>query len=217
MSSIFYSSGRLTELATLLSKDHCSRNYLVKTIMNLRPAKLVGMFISGKKWVLFIIGCWSEQALRSVGNLEVGIFHLVFIHSESTHGRYAAELWLTENEGATYNRSLPVTGYYASGFNHPPGGIANNKIYKVYYNFMHSKIREKNNRFLSILSLRNMVLLPIGLQFAMYQHPRARLINLKMIVFFLSLNVLEVDLKEPSGCRRVNYPGSQLSFGGFRR
>lgn len=76
--------------------------------------------------------------------------------------------------------------------------------------------KRKNNRFLSILSLRNMVLFPVGLQFAMYQHPRARLINLKMIVFFLFLNVLEVDLKEPSGCRRVNYPGSQLSFGGFR-
>lgn len=136
MSSIFYSSGRLTELASPLSKDHCSRNYLV------RPAKPVGMFISGKMGVVHHrLLVWAS--IRSVGNLEVGIFHLVFIHSESTHGRYVAELWLTENEGANYNRSLPVTGYYASGFNHPPGGIANNKIYKVYYNFMHSKIREK--------------------------------------------------------------------------
>jgi hypothetical protein len=82
---------------------------------------------------------------------------------------------------------------------------------------MHLKMREKNNRFLSVLSLRNMVMFPLGLQFDIYQHPRTRLINLKMMVFFLFLNILEMDLKEPSGCRRVNYPGSQLSFGNFRQ
>ena len=61
-----------------------------------------------------------------------------------------------------------------------------------------------------------MVSFPIGLQFAIYQHPRARLLNLKMIIFFLFLNVSEVDLKEPPVCRGVNYPGSQLGFVSFR-
>lgn len=61
-----------------------------------------------------------------------------------------------------------------------------------------------------------MVSFPIGLQFAIYQHPRARLPNLKMIIFFLFLNVSEVDLKEPPVCRGVNYLGSQLSFVSFR-
>jgi len=61
-----------------------------------------------------------------------------------------------------------------------------------------------------------MVSFPIGLQFAMYQHPRARLLNLKMIIFFLFINVSEVDLKEPALYRGVNYPGSQLSFVSFR-
>lgn len=79
MSSIFYVAGDRLNWPSPLSKDHLFCNSLVETIMNLRPAKLVGMFLSGEKWVLFIMGCWSEQALRSVGNLEVWIFRLVFI------------------------------------------------------------------------------------------------------------------------------------------
>lgn len=50
---------------------------------------------------------------------------------------------------------------------------------------MHSKIRGENNRFLSKLPLSNVVSLPIGLQFAIYQKLRTRLFNLKMIIFFL--------------------------------
>lgn len=81
---------------------------------------------------------------------------------------------------------------------------------------MPSDITEKNNRLLSKLSLGNVVSLPLGLQFAIYQPLRARLLSLKMIIFFFFLNVLEVDLKEPPVCRGVNYLGSQLSFGSFR-
>jgi hypothetical protein len=76
--------------------------------------------------------------------------------------------------------------------------------------------KRKNNRFLLKLSFRNVVPFLIGLQFAMNQCLRARLLKLKMIIFFLFLNVSEVDLKEPTVCRGVNYPGSQLSFESFR-
>ena len=94
--------------------------------------------------------------------------------------------------------------------------MVNNTIYNAYSNFMHSKIRGENNRFLSKLPLSNVVSLPIGLQFAIYQKLRTRLFNLKMIIFFLFLNVSEVDLKEPPVCRGAHYPGSQLSLGRFR-
>ena len=40
--------------------------------------------------------------------------------------------------------------------------------------------------------------------------------HLFVIIFFHFVNVSEVDLKEPPGCRGANYPGSQLSFGSFR-